>query len=148
MHIATLFSCTFKHAALTHACPGRGTQLVPSAEVLAAAQEVVQAWALLGPHPNLVVPRAAFVTAELEGGPALVFAHAYHPGAITLEQAHLLPGASAQPASCMAARAPYCPAQRAAWLGYGFGGLLLSSPLGTLLLHGDGMARVRGRTGL
>ena len=70
---------------------------MPSAEVVAAAKEAVQAWAPLGAHPNLVVPRAAFATAELEGSPALVFAHAYHPSAITLEQAHLLPGASARP---------------------------------------------------
>jgi hypothetical protein len=82
---------------VAHALGGVGTQLVPSAEVVAAAKEAVQAWAPLGAHPNLVVPRGAFATAELEGGsPALVFAHAYHPGAITLEQAHLLPGASAR----------------------------------------------------
>ena len=68
-------------------------QVAPSAELLAAAAEVVQAWSGLGSHPNLVIPRGAFVTGELDGAPALVFAHALHPAAITLEQAHLLPGA-------------------------------------------------------
>ena len=70
--------------------------MAPSAELLAAAADVVQAWAGLGSHPNLVVPRAAFVTGELEGNAlALVFAHAFHPAAVTLEQAHLLPSAGA-----------------------------------------------------
>ena len=57
--------------------------------IAAAAQEVVQQWSPLASHPNLSTPAEAFVTAQLEGGPALVLVHAYHPAAITLDQAHM-----------------------------------------------------------
>ena len=61
----------------------------------AAAQEVVQQWSPLASHPNLSTPAEAFVTAQLEGGPALVLVHAYFPAAITLDQAHMHQGSGA-----------------------------------------------------
>ena len=66
-------------------------QVPPSPELATSAQEAVQSWSPLSSHPNLLVPRASFITGELEGGPALVFAHAFHPTAVTLDQAHLQP---------------------------------------------------------
>lgn len=68
-------------------------QVPPSPELATSAQEVVQSWAPLSSHPNLNVPRASFITGELDGGAALVFAHAFHPAAVTLDQAHLQPTA-------------------------------------------------------
>jgi hypothetical protein len=38
-----------------------------------------------------VAPREVFVTADLDGGPSLVAAHPYHPGAMSVAQAHLMP---------------------------------------------------------
>ncbi len=66
-------------------------QLPPSAELLAAAQDVVEQWAVVAQHPGLVCPRQAFVSQELEFAPCLVFAHEYQPAAYTLEQAHMHP---------------------------------------------------------
>lgn len=68
-----------------------GRQLPPSAELLAAAQDVVEQWAVVAQHPGLVCPRQAFVSQELEFAPCLVFAHEYQPAAYTLEQAHMHP---------------------------------------------------------
>lgn len=66
-------------------------QVPPSAELAASAQEIVHSWSPLSSHPNLNVPRASFITGEFEGGSALVVGHAFHPTAITLDQAHLQP---------------------------------------------------------
>ncbi len=62
-----------------------------SSDLLAAAAEVVDAWAPLAAHPNLGCPRGAFASGELGGGVALFLAHAFQPCALTLEQVHLLP---------------------------------------------------------
>ena len=61
----------------------------------AAAQDIVQQWAPLTSHPNLITPSEAIMTAQMGGGPALVFVHAYYPAAITLEQAHMHPAGGA-----------------------------------------------------
>lgn len=66
-------------------------QVPVSADLLAAAAEVVEAWAPLAAHPNLGCPRGAFASGELGGGVALFLSHAFWPCALTLEQAHLLP---------------------------------------------------------
>ena len=55
----------------------------------------MQQWAPLTSHPNLVTPSEAIITAQMGGGPALVFVHAYYPAAITLEQAHMHPAGGA-----------------------------------------------------
>ncbi|BDA44294.1 PAN2-PAN3 deadenylation complex subunit pan3 at C-terminar half [Coccomyxa sp. Obi] len=82
-------------------------QVPPSAELAGTAQEIVQSWSPLSSHPNLNVPRASFISAEFEGGPALVLGHAFHPTAITLDQAHL------QPTSAIARSAP--PTEEQLW---------------------------------
>lgn len=61
-------------------CP----QVLPSPELLNQAEEVVQAWSTLANHPNLVALSTAFISSELDGSPALFFAHNYHPGAVTV----------------------------------------------------------------
>lgn len=63
-------------------------QLPADSDLAAAAQDIVQQWSSLASHPNLSTPSEAFITAQMEGGPALVLVHAYYPAAITLEQAH------------------------------------------------------------
>ena len=63
----------------------------PNADLVAAAQAAVAAWAPLAGHPNLGPPVRAFVSADAGGAPALWFAHDLLPGASTLEQAHLQP---------------------------------------------------------
>lgn len=64
-------------------------QFPPDPDLAAAAQDIVQQWFPLVGHPNLSTPAEAFVTTQLEGGPALVLVHAYYPAAITLDQAHM-----------------------------------------------------------
>ena len=64
-------------------------QLPADPDLAAAAQDIVQQWSPLARHPNLSTPTEAFITGQMEGGPALVFVHAYYPAAITLEQAHM-----------------------------------------------------------
>ena len=68
-------------------------QLPADPDLVAAAQDIVQQWSPLARHPNLSTPTEAFITSQMEGGPALVFVHAYYPAAITLEQAHMHQGA-------------------------------------------------------
>ena len=70
-------------------------QFPADTDIAAAAQDVVQQWFPLVSHPNLATPAEAFVTAQLEGGPALVLVHAYYPAAITLDQAHMHQAAGA-----------------------------------------------------
>jgi len=70
-------------------------QLVPTGDLLASAQQAVEAWSPLAAHPNLVVPRHAFVSAEIDATPALFLVHELHPAAVTLKQAHLQPATSA-----------------------------------------------------
>ena len=67
--------------------------MAASLDLLAAAQEAVNAWGPLAAHPHLVALRGAFASPELGSGTAhaLCVAHAYYPGAATLEQAHLQP---------------------------------------------------------
>ena len=66
-------------------------QVPVSADLLAAAAEVVDAWAPLAAHPNMGCPCGAFASGELGGGVALFLAHGFWPCAVTLEQAHLMP---------------------------------------------------------
>ncbi|KAI3433530.1 hypothetical protein D9Q98_003340 [Chlorella vulgaris] len=72
-----------------------GRQVIPTAELLAAAEACVARWEGCANHPNLVGLREALVSNEW-GSPSLVFAHDYHPGAFTLEQAHILPAQGPQ----------------------------------------------------
>ena len=93
---AGLFAATISSTStFTRAQPSASSpavlQLPPSAELLAAAQDVVEQWAAVAQHPGLVCPRQAFVSQELEFAPCLVFAHDYQPAAYTLEQAHMHP---------------------------------------------------------
>ena len=55
-------------------------QVPPSQAVLASGQEAVEAWRPLTHHPGLVCPRAAFVTDEVGGRPAVFFVHDHMPG--------------------------------------------------------------------
>lgn len=48
-------------------------------------------WEPVSNHPNVTGLREAFVSSEWEGSPSLYFSHDYHPAAVTLEQAHILP---------------------------------------------------------
>lgn len=70
-------------------------QLPPTGNLLAAAQEAVEAWSVVAQQPNLIVLRSAFVSSEVEGAPALFLVHDLHPGAVSLRQAHLQPTATA-----------------------------------------------------
>ncbi|MEW5313570.1 MAG: hypothetical protein WDW38_005128 [Sanguina aurantia] len=70
-------------------------QVLPSPELLNQAEEVVEAWSSLANHPNLVALSTAFISSELDGSPALFFAHNYHPGAVTVTKAHLSPSVTA-----------------------------------------------------
>ena len=72
-----------------------GRQVVPSAALVGAARQAVDAWSAVGGHPGLSCPREAFVSADLDAAPALVVAYAYHPGAVTLARAHLAPAQAA-----------------------------------------------------
>lgn len=67
-------------------CLVLSNQVIPTSELLAGARHAVEAWEQLALHPGMSVPRAAFVSSELEGSAALVFAHEYYPGAYTLAQ--------------------------------------------------------------
>lgn len=73
-----------------------GRQVIPTAELLASAEVAVGRWEAVANHPNLVGLRDAFVSSEWDGSPSLFFAHDYHPGAFTLEQAHILPAQTSQ----------------------------------------------------
>ena len=57
-------------------------QLPPTGNLLAAAQEAVEAWSAVAQQPNLIVLRSAFVSSEVEGAPALFLVHDLHPGAV------------------------------------------------------------------
>jgi hypothetical protein len=63
----------------------------PTREVLGLAAEAVHAWKAIPHHPTLLPLLAAFPSEELYGEPALICAHAFLPGATTLEQTHLIP---------------------------------------------------------
>lgn len=68
-----------------------GLQIAPSQQLMQTATAVVQKWAPLGPHPNVVALRDVFVSKELDNVPSLYFAYDYHPGAVTLQQVHIRP---------------------------------------------------------
>ncbi|KAK9820130.1 hypothetical protein WJX72_006407 [[Myrmecia] bisecta] len=68
-----------------------GRQVPPSGELLSAAQETVEVWSSLTHHPHLLVPKAVFVSSEMDGTPAIYFVHDYQPAAVSLEQAHIQP---------------------------------------------------------
>jgi hypothetical protein len=78
-------------------CPALppGVQVIPTGELVARARHLVDVWSPVSYHPNLVALRGAFVSSELDGHDALIFVHDYHPGAMTLEQAHLQPTTTA-----------------------------------------------------
>jgi len=64
-------------------------QLVPTGDMLAAAQEAVEAWSAVAQQPNLIVLRSAFVSSEVEGAAALFLVHDLHPGAVRFLQLFL-----------------------------------------------------------
>lgn len=68
-----------------------GRQVLPTAELLAAADAAVERWGPVSNHPNIVGLREAFVSDEIDDSPALFLSYDYYPGALTLEQAHVLP---------------------------------------------------------
>ncbi|KAK9864501.1 hypothetical protein WJX84_001503 [Apatococcus fuscideae] len=72
-----------------------GRQVIPTADMLSMAQQAVEAWAPLAGQPHLNPLRGALISADLGGIPSLILAHDYHPGAVTLEAAHLLPATNA-----------------------------------------------------
>ncbi|KXZ42145.1 hypothetical protein GPECTOR_196g337 [Gonium pectorale] len=101
-------------------------QVIPTAELLSRAREAVESWAPLANHPNLVGLRAAFLSADSlaqppqhgqqqgssgEGASALVFAHDFHPGAVSLAAAHLMPQMNA----AGLVSAPQPPAEEVVW---------------------------------
>ncbi|PNW78145.1 hypothetical protein CHLRE_10g465850v5 [Chlamydomonas reinhardtii] len=97
-------------------------QLLPTAELLARAREAVAAWAPLANHPNIVGLRAAFLASESLVAPgtgggggandsALVFAHDFHPGAVSLAAAHLVP----QMTAAGLVSAPQPPPEEVVW---------------------------------
>lgn len=57
-----------------------GRQVIPTAELVGAAEEAVARWEPLAGHPNLVGLREAFASDEWDGSPSLFFVHDYHPG--------------------------------------------------------------------
>ena len=75
-------------------------QVIPTAEMQTMAQQAVEAWAPLAGQPHLNPLRGALISADLGGLPSLILAHDYHPGAVTLEAAHLLPATSASGLVC------------------------------------------------
>lgn len=68
-----------------------GRQAVPTADLLASAEATVERWALVANHPNVIGLREAFVSDEIDATSSLYFSYDFHPGAYTLEQAHILP---------------------------------------------------------
>ncbi len=70
-------------------------QVIPTADMLTLAQQAVEAWAPLAGQPHLNPLRGALISADLGGIPSLILAHDYHPAAVSLEAAHLLPTTSA-----------------------------------------------------
>lgn len=72
-----------------------GSQVHPSPELAAFANEAVEAWSGLQLHPHLAVPRQAFVSMEVGGQLSLFVAHEYFPGAFTLDAAHQQPQVTA-----------------------------------------------------
>ena len=67
-----------------------GRFLAPTSEVVASAQEVLERWSAVESHPNILVPRAIFVSQEIHNIPSLFIASDYKPAAITLAVAHQL----------------------------------------------------------
>ena len=69
-----------------------GRQVLPTAELLAASEAVVHRWAPVANHPNIVGLREVFASDEwMDATPAIFLSYDYYPGALTLEQAHVLP---------------------------------------------------------
>ena len=58
----------------------RFVQVILTPELINAAHEAVERWAVLSHHPHLVCPRQALATKEVEDTASLVFAYEYHPG--------------------------------------------------------------------
>ncbi|KAL4547792.1 hypothetical protein Ndes2526B_g07023 [Nannochloris sp. 'desiccata'] len=73
-----------------------GRQVLPTAELLAAAEAAVNRWAIVSNHSNIVGFREIFVSDEIESTPAIFLTYDYHAGALSLEQAHMLPTHTAQ----------------------------------------------------
>ena len=63
-------------------------QILPSAELTAAARQAVERWAPLDGHPHIAALRDTFVSADMWDIPAIYFAHDYHAGASTLQALH------------------------------------------------------------
>jgi PAB-dependent poly(A)-specific ribonuclease subunit 3 len=73
-----------------------GRQVLPTAELLAAAEAAVERWAIVSNHSNIVGFREIFVSDEIDSTPAIFLTYDYHAGALSLEQAHMLPTHTAQ----------------------------------------------------
>ncbi|KAL6781824.1 hypothetical protein ACKKBF_B09570 [Auxenochlorella protothecoides x Auxenochlorella symbiontica] len=67
--------------------------VAPAPQLLAGFRAAQERWRAVEGQPFLAAWREALVSAELDGAPALWLAHAFVPGAVTLEAAHLAPGA-------------------------------------------------------
>lgn len=68
-----------------------GNQAVPTAELLAIAEEKVGKWMTVSNHPNVVGLREVFVSDEIDATPSLFFSYDFCPGACSLYQAHMQP---------------------------------------------------------
>jgi PAB-dependent poly(A)-specific ribonuclease subunit 3 len=73
-----------------------GRQVLPTAELLAAAEAAVERWSIVSNHSNIVGFREIFVSDEIDSTPAIFLTYDYHAGALSLEQAHMLPTHTAQ----------------------------------------------------
>jgi hypothetical protein len=74
---------------------------VPTEDLLRSAEDVVHRWSVVSSHPHVAAVREAFVSDELDGTPSLFLAHDYHPGFLSLEQAHMQPAQVSGAASAM-----------------------------------------------
>eukprot|EP00798_Chlamydomonas_sp_ICE-L_P006426 gene6426-3053_t len=68
-----------------------GKQVIPSSDLLSQARRVAEQWSRVANHPHVVGLRAVFVSAEMESSAAMFFVHDFHPGAISLSNAHQVP---------------------------------------------------------
>jgi PAB-dependent poly(A)-specific ribonuclease subunit 3 len=73
-----------------------GRVVLPTAELLAAAEAAVERWSIVSNHSNIVGFREIFVSDEIDSTPAIFLTYDYHAGALSLEQAHMMPTHTAQ----------------------------------------------------
>ena len=68
-----------------------GRQALPTADAVSAAEATVEKWSVVASHCNIVGLREVFVSDEVEATPSIFLSYDYYPGALTLEQAHIIP---------------------------------------------------------